>query len=457
MAGPATFASDLGFVARAREQLETIARSVPAMESAQRQVSADLVELWPTSGWLAAGVRSPKAWLRAHTGQTPAEASRLERIARLCSRDQTLCEAIVTGRFPLGWADALSRLVTPERARFLSRDVIDSMLALPGSGTTDEQFSTVIHHWAGLVDQEIEPTRSQRHTLVAVQSLFGGGEVHANLAPAAFETVMSAIDSFTQDPDATDAPYRRTFSERRADALDDLAHFALTHDRAACGEHVSNVDPEDTYDGFEDSDLFDELLQEPDDVMAALRRRLRKQLVIQRRRDRRQVAPRAGARVNVHIDLTTLAGTRGIADLDGLVHRGDGWTLTRTAAEQILCDSALVATLFSGRRILDANADAQRFTLRQRRAIAARDCHCVFPGCRRPPKHCDTHHLHEREHGGPTIVANGCLLCRFHHRLLHQHGWRLSQDDGGMWIATDSHGHRWSERRPNHPVAPQRA
>ena len=47
-----------------------------------------------------------------------------------------------------------------------------------------------------------------------------------------------------------------------------------------------------------------------------------------------------------------------------------------------------------------------------------------------------------REHGRPTRTSNGALLCRFHHPLLHEHGWTLSVHDG-RWIATDRHGTTW--------------
>lgn len=147
---------------------------------------------------------------------------------------------------------------------------------------------------------------------------------------------------------------------------------------------------------------------------------------------------------NVHIDLRTLSGLRDVDDLDDLVLRGQGWTVTKQAAERLLCDSALVATLFDGKaKVLDVNDAAERFTRRQRRALAARDGHCVFPSCQRPPRFCDAHHLDHREHGGPTRTGNGALLCRFHHRLVHEYGWTLLVEDG-HWVAMDPHGTRWT-------------
>jgi len=156
--------------------------------------------------------------------------------------------------------------------------------------------------------------------------------------------------------------------------------------------------------------------------------------------------------VNVHVDLRTLAGLRDHTDLDDLIQRGDGWRLTKAAAEQLLCDSALSAVLFDGPgRLLDANDAAEQWSPKQRRAIAARDRHCVFPSCTRPPRHCDIHHVKPRAEGGPTRTSNGALLCRHHHRLLHA-GWTLTIVDG-RWVATDPHGTTWTGR----PRAPDRA
>ena len=135
--------------------------------------------------------------------------------------------------------------------------------------------------------------------------------------------------------------------------------------------------------------------------------------------------------------------------------RGDGWQLTRGLLERLVCDSGLLATLFDGRRkVLDANARAEQFSKAQRRALAARDGCCVFPGCTRPARHCDAHHLKERSRGGPTVIANGALLCRFHHRLIHEHRWRLQIRDD-TWIAVDPHGHVWTGRPapPGHAAA----
>jgi hypothetical protein len=86
----------------------------------------------------------------------------------------------------------------------------------------------------------------------------------------------------------------------------------------------------------------------------------------------------------------------------------------------------------------------------QRAALAVRDGGCVFPGCQQPLAWCEAHHLRHWLHGGPTDLANLALLCRAHHRAVHEGGWRLQRHPDGRLTATPPH-RRHPHRR--HPAA----
>jgi hypothetical protein len=75
----------------------------------------------------------------------------------------------------------------------------------------------------------------------------------------------------------------------------------------------------------------------------------------------------------------------------------------------------------------------------QRAALAVRDGGCVVPDCDRPLAWCEAHHLRHWADGGPTDLANLALLCRAHHRTVHEGGWRLTRAPDGHWTATPPH------------------
>ena len=63
-----------------------------------------------------------------------------------------------------------------------------------------------------------------------------------------------------------------------------------------------------------------------------------------------------------------------------------------------------------------------------RRALQSRDRgQCQFPGCE--SRHCDAHHVEHWADGGETRLQNLVLACRFHHRALHEGGFRVVPGD----------------------------
>jgi hypothetical protein len=90
---------------------------------------------------------------------------------------------------------------------------------------------------------------------------------------------------------------------------------------------------------------------------------------------------------------------------------------------------------------LDVGRSSRVITPAQRTALAVRDGGCVFPDCQRPLAWCEGHHLLHWLDGGPTDLANLALVCRAHHRAVHEGGWQLTRGPDGHFTATPPHRH----------------
>jgi hypothetical protein len=139
----------------------------------------------------------------------------------------------------------------------------------------------------------------------------------------------------------------------------------------------------------------------------------------------------------IRASLDTLAGIPGAAagELEG------GGTVPAETVQRYACDSALVR--MTGRSELEheLNHSSRTLPAATRRALEARDGHCVWPGCGRPMSWCDGHHLVWWTKGGETALPNLALLCRPHHRLVHEGGWALERQKND-WRATPPNGIR---------------
>jgi hypothetical protein len=121
-----------------------------------------------------------------------------------------------------------------------------------------------------------------------------------------------------------------------------------------------------------------------------------------------------------------------VVDRDGPVLRGTG-PIDRDTFGEILCESTVSAVLRQHGRAVIAAVPRRYASRRQLRALWVRDRCCRFPGCGRA-NGLIAHHLQPWHEGGPTVLDNLVLLCRAHHRVIHQRGWTITRspdDDNG--------------------------
>ena len=149
--------------------------------------------------------------------------------------------------------------------------------------------------------------------------------------------------------------------------------------------------------------------------------------------------------VTMTIGYDALTGQLGPATLDAT-----GVTVPPATARRLLCDCDLIpAVLGSAAEPLDIGRATRTWPTGIRRAVTLRDGGCVFPGCDRPARWCDIHHITFWVNGGPTSVENGCCLCGFHHTLIHQGDWQIRMAKDGhpeiippTWIDPDQRPRR---------------
>ena len=120
------------------------------------------------------------------------------------------------------------------------------------------------------------------------------------------------------------------------------------------------------------------------------------------------------------------------ADLDAglaVIEQVGGLHLGREAARRVACDAGLVVLSHGADgEVLDVGRRTRTVPSALRRALQSRDRNqCQFPGC--DSRRCDAHHVEHWADGGEMRLPNLVSLCRFHHRAVHEQGFRVVPGD----------------------------
>ena len=108
----------------------------------------------------------------------------------------------------------------------------------------------------------------------------------------------------------------------------------------------------------------------------------------------------------------------------GLVTTGHGALITAELALSLLGDARITPVALGSNGEIITHGNSRRFfTEGQRLAMIARDQGCSFPGCDQPPARTQAHHITNYALTKRTTVADGTLLCGFHHREHQTLGW----------------------------------
>jgi len=105
--------------------------------------------------------------------------------------------------------------------------------------------------------------------------------------------------------------------------------------------------------------------------------------------------------------------------------------VSKDSVQRMACDGTVARVLLNPESVvIDVGRSRRVVDGALRKALAVRDKHCRWPGCERPASWCDGHHLVHWIDGGETNLENCVLLCKRHHRMVHEGGWKLIRSEG---------------------------
>ena len=419
--------------AMSREELaETVASLAAAAEQAAVMAGRFMDIGEQTAASLTKGERSMVALVNSRCHVSKRRATQLLRAGRIKHRFPTFHTALVEGRITTGHTDLIAALAKRVDSHQLA--VSEKALAALAIVCTPEEFADSLAVWEAKAD----PTQHLDEFLRAQDSrnfswardLFGNIHIGGTLEPLAGEQVVNALEERVREL-KTSTPGLKGVAAQH-DALVDL----ILGDTVP-NAHIEIIYPDTNGDGRLPEPPVEDHQPQPrlvpselcsDDVSEATEFDL---LVAEHEAEliARAQAELEAFRSWIGVDRSVKHPAPPVP-----THRDPNFSSVlypRTTAGTLI-PPAIVAELGKTGRVrthpinpdghLSYDQPARRhFTTNQRRMIRLRDLNCQHPGCRTPAKRCDHDHIQASSQGGPTLVANGQLLCPLHHRWKHRH------------------------------------
>ncbi len=403
---------------------ERIAELAACINSAEARMMTLIAEFDRRGGWKDGGFSSCAEWLAWRTGTRIGTARERVRTARALEHLPLTADALKHGTISYAKVRALTRVATPEREAELLE------FARAGSAAKLER---TVRMWKKL-SRDAELTAEQARRRSRTFSVFVDGDgmyvVKGRLEPEVGAMLKRAVEAasdalFRREDDAgagsrgsEDGDPRPEPKQRRADAVGLLAERALAAGFGAAPGHDADrsienaVAPETpSADEGRTSSHCEGRTSSHGDPLTAPR------VESGTRAERYQVM--------VHCDAATLAaeGEPGRSDLDGI-------RVSAETSRRMACDAAVVAMVHAkDGSMLNVGRRTRTIPPHIRRALEERDRGCRFPGC--GCQFTEAHHVKHWADGGETSLGNTLLLCRRHHRAVHEGRVKVSVNSDG--------------------------
>ena len=355
---------------------DEIAELTAHLDAATARLLELIREFDARGGW-ANGFRSCAQWLAWRVGMQRGVAREHVRVARALASLPRLADALASGELSYSKVRALTRVATPETE--------ERLLAVGKAGTACH-VERIVRGWRR-VDQIAEARETaQRHKARGVQvyeEADGMVVIRGRLTLEAGAALRQALDAARETlyqrgrgahaaVSPEDVPAETpSIAQQQADALALLAETALHH----------GIDPG---------------------------------------------APGDRYQVVVHVDAEVLADpeTPGQSVLEGGTH------VSAETSRRLACDASRVVMRHApDGQIMEVGARTRTIPPAIRRALHHRDHGCRFPGCDLPFG--QGHHIRHWAQGGPTTLSNLAMLCRRHHRAVHEEGYQVERQSDG--------------------------
>ena len=323
------------------------------------------------------GFRTCAHWLSWRVGMDLGAARERVRVAHALGSLPRLADALARGELSYAKVRALTRVATPETE--------ERLLAVGRAGTACH-VERIVRGWRrvdALAEARETTQRHKSRALHVYQDEDGMVAIRGRLAPEAGAVFMQALaaarETLYQQSRGTDAASNSgdvsaetsSMAQQQADALALLAESALRHD----------FDPG---------------------------------------------APGERYQVVVHVDAPVLADPEapGQSVLEGGTH------VSAETSRRLACDATRVVMRHDADgRVVEVGARTRTIPPALRRALHHRDRGCRFPGC--GVSFGQGHHLRHWAQGGPTTLSNLAMLCRRHHRAVHEEGYQVERQPDG--------------------------
>ncbi len=396
-----------------RAAVDELDRVSAHIEDAERRRVILTGQVLRTGWWQLEGARSPAAWLRSRLRLGDDTARRLVRLAEVCDRLPVVAVAYTDGSTTAAHLDVLSRAVAGrwDQARSDEGRLVDAACS---QGLT--AWSDTCADWAARRAPADAVERYAARSLRTRTDLFGDLHGAFSLPGEDAQRVLAALDANT-DPDTAlcdHHPAARSYHARRADALVDLVcgdgddlrvtTTVVVVDRPLLAHGDSTTDrthPTGTTD----------------------------------RASRADLSERTGAAGTADVsDPRADPTTAGPSAAFGPRRRCDHQSvaISPATAARLSCDATVAHLVVDSAGLpLHLGRSRRTFSRAQRRALAARHRRCAFDDCDVAYARCELHHLRHWDDAGRTDIDNAVPLCRWHHHLVHEARWTITEDPDG--------------------------